>query len=250
MALLETVVQENPDPMQTAQDQVQNFMTQAGQLCPPVPTIPNTDLRIFRMKLILEEACEIADALGVKLHVEPKAEHGHSFNTWIDPLRCPFDFTEVYDGLLDLLFVTIGSASAFGLKVKPGWEEVVRSNESKFIDGHLRPDGKFIKGPSWSPPNLDPIIERMGQPDYDFGKPTEGQIVARTTTKDQHSIPLTALPAILQSAMEIAIKGWRDTKIEDLKAMQVGIRNIGLDIADIEINAIETAIFILKQDAL
>jgi predicted HAD superfamily Cof-like phosphohydrolase len=71
------------------------------------------------------------------------------------------DIVEAYDALLDLEVVTTGSAVAFGLDTEPGWQEVHRSNMSKFIDGHRREDGKWVKGPSYSPAKLAPIIEEM-----------------------------------------------------------------------------------------
>lgn len=74
------------------------------------------------------------------------------------------DLIAVYDAINDLLYVVIGTAIATGLEIEPGWQEVHRSNMSKFIDGHRRGDGKWIKGPSYSPANLAPIIEAQNFP--------------------------------------------------------------------------------------
>ena len=46
-----------------------------------------------------------------------------------------------------------------GLPLSAIFDEVHRSNMTKFIDGFRDPlDGKWRKGPLWTPPNLEPII--------------------------------------------------------------------------------------------
>ena len=46
-----------------------------------------------------------------------------------------------------------------GIPLSPIFDEVHMSNMTKFIDGHADPhDGKWRKGPSWRPPNLEYII--------------------------------------------------------------------------------------------
>lgn len=124
--------------MELEQQQVKDFMLKAGQECPKYPGFPSFDVRMLREKLIREELNELYDAMFITENM-----------------------TEVYDAILDLLVVTIGCANAFGLTIDPGWAEVHRSNMSKFIDGHKREDGKWIKGPSFVAPKLGPIIEAM-----------------------------------------------------------------------------------------
>lgn len=123
--------------MKEAQAQVKEFMLKAEQDCPTKPGLPNWHARHLRLKLIREELWELECAL---------------FND---------DLTETYDAILDLLVVTIGTAIACGLEIEPGWQEVHRSNMSKFIDGHKRDDGKWIKGPSFVPPKLAELIYQM-----------------------------------------------------------------------------------------
>lgn len=69
------------------------------------------------------------------------------------------DAVEIADAIGDLLYVVLGTAVSCGIDIEPIFEEIHRSNMSKFIDGHRRADGKWIKGPSYSPANLTPIIE-------------------------------------------------------------------------------------------
>ena len=127
--------------MKKEQQQVREFMLKAGQECPNSPDLVNISIRELRLRLINEELNELYIAL--------KHE----------------DKIEVYDAILDLLVVTIGAANAFGMDLEPGWNEVMRSNMTKFIDGHKREDGKWIKGPSYSPANLKPILDAQSTQD-------------------------------------------------------------------------------------
>jgi predicted HAD superfamily Cof-like phosphohydrolase len=141
--------------MKKAQQQVRKFMRKAEQFTPNVVCIPSNEVRKLRASLNYEELIEWIEAMGYDI-IQPLVISDM-------PVR-DVDLAQVYDGLLDQLFVTIGAAVTFGLDLKPGWEEVVRSNMSKFIDGHKREDGKWIKGPSYSPANLGKIVdEQMGQ---------------------------------------------------------------------------------------
>lgn len=72
------------------------------------------------------------------------------------------DLVSIADALADLAYVVIGSAVAHGL-VRFGdiFAEVHRSNMSKLgADGKpvLRADGKVLKGPNFSPPDLKPLV--------------------------------------------------------------------------------------------
>ncbi len=136
-----------------AQSDVEEFMRKAEQDIPPRPVMPPDDVAMLRVKLIAEELDELASALGVDLSIINGAV-GVSKND-----RPPGALKDVYDGVLDIMVVAIGTASACGMTIAPGWIEVHRSNMSKFIDGHRRADGKWIKGPSYSPANLQPILD-------------------------------------------------------------------------------------------
>jgi len=121
--------------MITEQQQIREFMLKAGQECPVNPCIPELNVCLLRYKLIAEELEELKEAFVRDNKVE------------------------TYDAILDLLVVVVGTAVACGMEIEPGWQEVHRSNMSKFIDGHRRKDGKWMKGPSYSPANLKPILD-------------------------------------------------------------------------------------------
>src|SRR6056300_1010291 len=68
-----------------------------------------------------------------------------------------FPGDEVSDALTDLLVVIYGAGHAFGIDLDQCFLEVHRSNMSKLgEDGKpiYREDGKVLKGPNYSPPNI------------------------------------------------------------------------------------------------
>lgn len=60
--------------------------------------------------------------------------------------------------LADILYVVYGTAVTFGLPLQDVFEEVHRSNMSKMGDDGkavFREDGKVLKGPNYTKPNLE-----------------------------------------------------------------------------------------------
>lgn len=101
------------------------------------------ELQDLRLKLIMEEARELEDALAAQ------------------------DLVAIADALGDLAYVTYGAALTFGINLDEVVAEIHRSNMTKLgLDGKpiLRDDGKVLKGPNYSPPCLAPIIRRQAQP--------------------------------------------------------------------------------------
>lgn len=71
------------------------------------------------------------------------------------------DLIGVADALTDLLYVVYGAGHSFGINLDKTFNEVHRSNMSKLgSEGQpiYREDGKVIKGPDYSPPNLSSIL--------------------------------------------------------------------------------------------
>lgn len=60
--------------------------------------------------------------------------------------------------LADLLYVTYGTAVSYGIDMDPVFREVHRSNLSK-IGGYKRADGKWVKPPTYSPADIESIVE-------------------------------------------------------------------------------------------
>lgn len=72
------------------------------------------------------------------------------------------DLVGMADALGDLLYVVLGTAVSAGIDMEPIFNEIHRSNMTKFIDGKRRDDGKWMKGPSYAPPDLAPILREQG----------------------------------------------------------------------------------------
>lgn len=68
------------------------------------------------------------------------------------------DLVAAYDATIDLKVTVEGTGVSMGTDLEPGWAEVHRSNESKFIGIHECSPKKWPKGPHYSPPDLSPIL--------------------------------------------------------------------------------------------
>lgn len=65
--------------------------------------------------------------------------------------------------MADLLYVTYGTAVSYGIDMEPVFREVHRSNLSK-VGGYKRADGKWVKPPTYSPADIESILEvQQGQ---------------------------------------------------------------------------------------
>ena len=77
-------------------------------------------------------------------------------DAWLDE-----DLVEYADAVCDLIYVLAGSLVSFGVDLDACFAEVHRSNMSKLgKDGKpiVREDGKILKGPNYTPPDLRRII--------------------------------------------------------------------------------------------
>jgi NTP pyrophosphatase (non-canonical NTP hydrolase) len=105
-------------------------------------SIPPDEVVDLRRRLILEEARELIDALAKR------------------------DVRLVADGLADLLYVTFGTALAFGIPMERVFLEVHRSNMTKSYE---KKGGKSVKGPDYEPPNFDKILFGLGDREEEVG---------------------------------------------------------------------------------
>lgn len=131
--------------MKTTLEQVKEFHEKFGINQQDKPYTCDRELSYLRCELIREELHELENAL-------------------IGPgMLCNIKAVEVLDALLDLQYVLDGAFLALGFhKVKDAaFAEVHRSNMSKLgADGKpiLRKDGKILKGPNYTPPQLEQFI--------------------------------------------------------------------------------------------
>ncbi len=139
------------------QARVDEFMRKAGQCVPATPFVPDAEVRRLRASLILEEAFETVRALGFEPSTTLDELTGKSSVVLTDVYTT--DLIEVVDGCCDIVVVTLGTLSAFGVSDFGPMKEVLDSNDSKFVDGYLRDDGKWMKGPSYKPADLARVID-------------------------------------------------------------------------------------------
>lgn len=117
---------------------VNAWMRAAGQ---PVHTHPQdyvpADVAALRIRLIAEEAVEAIDAIASG------------------------DLAAIAQELADLIVVTYGTAATYGLDLDRALADVMRANNSKFVNGKpvVRSDGKIEKGPHYQPPDMRRVIE-------------------------------------------------------------------------------------------
>lgn len=103
----------------------------------PLGTEVSWSERYLRMRLIISEAAELADAIGID------------------------DRVEIADALADLMYVVVGTALTFGMPLHDLFLEVHRSNMTKNAPNVREPGSKGgLKGPNFSPPDIKTILER------------------------------------------------------------------------------------------
>lgn len=123
-------------------DALSEYHAAQGLVTPACPSLDVTDAaKALRCALIEEEAAEFRVALEDN------------------------DIVEVADAIADLLYVIYGAVLMFGIPIREVFSEVHRSNMTKF-DGlgnvAYRSDGKLLKGPNFSPPNLMHLLVAAG----------------------------------------------------------------------------------------
>lgn len=101
------------------------------------PSIPPREVRFLRRRLIEEEVKETLDALDA------------------------MDLVEIVDGIADSIVVLLGTAIAYGVDLRPVWEEVHQTNMDKY-GGGKDSYGKSLKPEGWKPPDILSILQSQG----------------------------------------------------------------------------------------
>ena len=117
---------------------VKLFMEKFGQMVRTQPKFPDDKTMNLRLDLIKEELTELEEAMKTK------------------------NLKEIADALTDILYVTYGAGYAYGIDLDKCFKEVQRSNMSKLgSDGKpiYNDNGKVMKGPNYTPPNLKQFVE-------------------------------------------------------------------------------------------
>jgi phosphoribosyl-ATP pyrophosphohydrolase len=132
-------------------DAVREWLLEAGLPIQAHPTLDVApDARQMACALIEEEAAEFRAAVDAS------------------------DLIEIADAAADLIWVTLEAAATFGIPIESVFAEVHRSNLTKVRTDQvaLNGAGKIVKGPTFSPPDLLPILEAHG---YSPERPTTSE---------------------------------------------------------------------------
>lgn len=149
--------------MSDHQCRIYQFMQKAGQELPQRPCIPSSEIRVLRAKLILEEAMETIDALGITVTYNGVMTGFSDFEFLATHLP---NLVEIADGCADISVVTYGTLLACGISDEPIIEAVDESNLAKFAEGsYRREDGKWMKPPDWQKPDLFTLLLEQGSLD-------------------------------------------------------------------------------------
>ena len=103
------------------------------------PALPDEKLRQLRIDLLREEMDE---------YIQGETND---------------DIVEIADALADIIYIACGTAVAYGIPLDQVFAEVHRSNMSKLgADGKpiYREDGKVLKGPDYTPPDVQGVLAR------------------------------------------------------------------------------------------
>jgi predicted HAD superfamily Cof-like phosphohydrolase len=143
------------------QRRVERFMRDAGQFVREFPAEPTEAERILRAKLILEEAFETVDALGIAIFDEGDRVIDADKLSFMPHLSKDFDMVGAVDGCIDVLVVTVGTLSAIGCGDVHLMNAVLDANDLK-LTGPAREDGKKLKPPGWKPPDIAGELRAQG----------------------------------------------------------------------------------------
>jgi predicted HAD superfamily Cof-like phosphohydrolase len=125
--------------MTDEQAMVEAFHSKFEIVTRTAPTDLNEETKRLRVRLIQEEFDELKEAMASG------------------------NLAAVAKEMADLLYVTYGTAVSYGIDMEPVFREVHRSNLSK-VGGYKRADGKWVKPPTYSPADIESILEiQQGQ---------------------------------------------------------------------------------------
>jgi predicted HAD superfamily Cof-like phosphohydrolase len=120
--------------MTDEQAMVEAFHSKFGILVQTAPMDVNEETKQLRVRLIQEEFDELQEAMATG------------------------NLAAVAKEMADLLYVTYGTAVSYGIDMEAVFQEVHRSNLSK-VGGYKRTDGKWVKPPTYSPADIESIVE-------------------------------------------------------------------------------------------
>lgn len=125
------------------------------------PQVPPENRVRLRLRLIAEEFFEVLQAtLSNDAKRDIDFVHG-MLRALIDGHPIGVDLPSLADNLCDLDYVVEGTRLEFGIDGGPVLAEVQRANLSK-VGAPKREDGKTLKGPNYTPPDVARVLREQG----------------------------------------------------------------------------------------
>ncbi len=119
--------------MTDEQSMVEEFHKKFDILVQTSPTAASEETKRLRIRLIQEEFDELKESMAEG------------------------NLAALAKEMADLLYVVYGTAVSYGIDMDPVFREVHRSNLSK-VGGYKREDGKWVKPPTYSPADIEPLL--------------------------------------------------------------------------------------------
>lgn len=136
-------------------EQVMDFANEMDIPVLPHPQVPPDDRVRLRLKLQVEETIELLIAcLGKSIGLESVRD---DLEYLIGARKLKVNIEDVADALADIAYVTEGMNQEFGINSDKVFEEVHAANMRK-IGGPIREDGKQMKPPGWTPPDIQKVL--------------------------------------------------------------------------------------------
>lgn len=154
------------------QRDIEEFMRRCDQEIKTYPEIPDEEVKTLRIRLMVEELLGSTKISGYPDAKTPEYNPWGLINDKSDELVQSIlndDLVGIADGLADVLYVVFGTAAAFGIDIQEVFDEVHRSNLSKTVWSEEQQryiyakdaGGKTIKPDTYSPADLEPIVQRQ-----------------------------------------------------------------------------------------
>lgn len=131
----------------------------------PTPQVPADERVRLRAKLNLEEP--VKEFFEACFDLPPDTYYGEKFQQAITMLegiakyaQIRVKLPDVADALADATCVIEGANLEFGIDSGPVLDEVHRANMAK-AGGPVRADGKRLKPPGWTPPDIAGVLEKQ-----------------------------------------------------------------------------------------
>lgn len=165
---------ENPQKMSNFED-VGDFHTKFGLRSfnedGGGPTLVDRQLLQFRLNFLLEELTEAVASAGGFFEVKrtlDDLEHPNGTLSIGLPEGGELQDEQLFDALLDITYVAMGTAHLMGYPWEAGWDEVQRANMSKVrakADGSDSARGSsfdVVKPEGWRPPDINKVLDNNG----------------------------------------------------------------------------------------